>query len=152
MFKIGDFSRLSQVPVKTLRYYDEIGLLRPIHIDPFTSYRYYALSQLTRLNRILVLKDLGFSLEQIAQLLAEEMPTTQIRGMLRLKQAELQRQLAEDQARLARIEARLRQIEGGDQMPTHDVVIKHVPSQTVASLRETIPTYSDVKLTLMKLF
>jgi len=45
MFKIGDFSRISQVSVKTLRYYDEIGLLKPAHVDRFTGYRYYSVDQ-----------------------------------------------------------------------------------------------------------
>ncbi len=58
MFKIGDFSRLSQVTVKALRYYDELGLLKPTHVDRFTGYRYYSATQLPRLNRILALKDL----------------------------------------------------------------------------------------------
>ena len=66
MIKIGSFSKLSLVPVKTLRYYDEIGLLKPVEVDRFTAYRYYSVDQLPRLNRILALKDLGFSLEHIA--------------------------------------------------------------------------------------
>jgi len=69
MIKIGDFARLSQVSIVTLRHYDEIGLLTPVAVDTATGYRYYAVAQLTRLNRILALKDLGFSLEQIDQLL-----------------------------------------------------------------------------------
>ncbi|MBE9472709.1 MAG: MerR family transcriptional regulator, partial [Chloroflexi bacterium] len=73
MFKIGDFSRISQVSVKTLRYYDEIGLLKPAHVDRFTGYRYYSVDQSPRLNRILALKDLGLSLEQIARLLDGEL-------------------------------------------------------------------------------
>jgi DNA-binding transcriptional MerR regulator len=68
MLKIGDFSRLSLASVKALRYYDELGLLRPARVDELTGYRYYSASQLTRLNRILVLKDLGLSLQQIALL------------------------------------------------------------------------------------
>ena len=70
MLKIGYFARISQVTVKTLHHYDRIGLLKPAHVDPFTSYRYYTIDQLGQLNRILALKDLGLSLEQIAQLLA----------------------------------------------------------------------------------
>ena len=66
MLKIGDFSSLSQVSIKTLRYYDERGLLSPVHVDPETGYRYYSASQLSQLHRILALKDFGFSLEQIA--------------------------------------------------------------------------------------
>jgi DNA-binding transcriptional MerR regulator len=62
MFKIGEFSKFSQVTVKTLRYYDQIGLLKPAEVDRFTGYRYYSVDQLPRLNRILALKDLGLSL------------------------------------------------------------------------------------------
>ena len=64
MLKIGDFSKLSQVSIKALRLYDQIGLLKPTVVDNYTAYRYYSASQLPRLNRILAFKDLGFSLEQ----------------------------------------------------------------------------------------
>ena len=143
MFKIGDFSRISQVSVKTLRYYDEIGLLRPAQVDRFTGYRYYSVDQSHRLNRILALKDLGLSLEQIARLLDDELPPAQIRGMLRMRQMELEQQVREDQARLARVEARLRQIEQEDKMPTYDVVLKKVEPQTVVAIRDVISTYGD---------
>ena len=141
MFKIGDFSKLSKVTVKALRYYDEIGLLRPARIDRFTSYRYYSADQLPRLHRILALKDLGLSLEQIGLLLHEELPPEQIRGMLRLKQAEIQQNVRVEQERLARVEARLRQIEQEGRMPRQEVVIKKVEPQKVAALRDIIPTY-----------
>src|ERR1700720_1207341 len=111
MFKIGEFSKLVQVTVPTLRYYDQVGLLKPVHVDRFTSYRYYSASQLPRLNRILALKDLGFSLEQIAQTLDEGVSPEQLRGMLRLKRAELRQHIADEQARLARVEARLNDID-----------------------------------------
>ena len=74
MLKIGEFAHLSQVTVRTLRYYDEIGLLRPAHVDPWTGYRYYSQDQLSRLHRILTLKDLGLSLEQIEPLLDDDLP------------------------------------------------------------------------------
>ena len=141
MLKIGDLSKLSQVSVKTLRYYDEVGLLNPSQVDRFTGYRYYSIEQIPRLNRILAFKDLGFSLEQIARLLDENLPPAQIRGMLRLKQVEIQDQLEEEQARLRRIEARLRQIEQEDSMPTYDVVLKKVEPQTVISIRDTLPNF-----------
>lgn len=86
-----------------------------------------------RLNRILALKDLGLSLEQIATLLNDKLSAEQIRGMLRLKQLEVQERVGEEQARLARVEARLRQIEGEGKMPTYEVVIKKVPALRVAS-------------------
>ena len=64
--RIGDFSKLSRVSIKALRYYDQMGMLKPIDVDRSTGYRSYSVSQLPRLNRILALKDLGLSLEQIA--------------------------------------------------------------------------------------
>jgi effector-binding domain-containing protein len=140
MFKIGEFSRFSQVTVKTLRYYDQIGLLKPAETDRFTGYRYYSARQLPRINRILALKDLGLSLEQIALLLDEDLSPDQIRGMLRLKQVEIRQQVAEEQARLARVEWRLKQIEQEEMMPTQEVVVKKMPTQMVASVRDTVPT------------
>ncbi|HET8910910.1 MAG TPA: MerR family transcriptional regulator, partial [Ktedonobacteraceae bacterium] len=71
MLKIGEFAQVGQVSIATLRHYDQLGLLKPIALDPVSGYRYYALDQLPRLNRILVLKDLGFPLDQISQLLAK---------------------------------------------------------------------------------
>ena len=103
MFKIGDFSRLSMVSVKALRFYDKLGMLKPERVDEFTGYRYYSTSQLARLNRILAMKDMGLSLEQIALLLDNEPTPDQIRGMLLLKQSELQQQIIDSQARLVRI-------------------------------------------------
>lgn len=140
MFKIGEFSRFGMVTVKTLRHYDRLGLLRPEHVDPFTGYRYYSAAQLPRLNRILALKDLGLSLEQIASLLDGDLSPDQIRGMLRLKQAEVRRQVKEEQALLVRVEWRLQQIEQEEKMPAHEVVLKKVPALTIASVRDTVPT------------
>ncbi len=88
MLKIGDFSKLSQVSIQTLRHYDDLGLLKPAEVDRFTGYRYYSASQLPRLNRVLALKDLGFSLDQVARLVEEGVSPEQLRGMLRLRQAE----------------------------------------------------------------
>jgi DNA-binding transcriptional MerR regulator len=139
MLKIGEFSRFSQVTVKTLRYYDEIGLLKPAKVDRFTGYRYYSAQQLPRLNRILALKDLGLALDQIAQLLEGDLSPDQIRGMLRFKQIELEEQLQEEQARLRRVEQRLRRIEQEETMPMQEIALKQIPAQTVVSVRDTIP-------------
>lgn len=144
MLKIGDFSKLSQVSIKALRLYDQMGLLKPTQVDNSTAYRYYSASQLPRLNRILAFKDLGFSLEQILQLLDDKISPIQIRGMLRLKQAELQQHIQGETARLARVEARLKQIEQEDNMPDYEVVLKTIQPITVASVRETLPNYPAV--------
>jgi DNA-binding transcriptional MerR regulator len=135
VFKISDFSKLSQVSMRTLRYYDEIGLLKPVHVDSETGYRYYLVEQLSRLQRILALKDLGFELAQIVQLLDADLPAEQLRGMLRLKQLEIQQRVLAEQERLARVEARLKQLEPGGTKLIHEVALKKVRSQIVASSR-----------------
>lgn len=152
MFKIGEFSRLSQVTVKTLRHYDKLGLLKPAEVDRFTGYRYYSADQLPRLNRILALKGLGLSLEQIAQLLESDLPPAQIRGMLRLKQAEIQEQLQEEQAQLAQVEWRLRRIEQEESMPAQEVVLKNIPALQVVSVRDIVPTFGDTHQLYGELF
>jgi len=143
MLRIGDFSTLSQVTIKTLRYYDEQGLLHPAHVDMVTGYRYYAVSQLSSLHRILALRDLGFSLDQIGSILNDGVSAEQLRGMLLLRQVEQQAKVEEEQSRLARLQARLSLIEK-EQSMGNEVVIKHVPAQWIASVRETIPNYPSV--------
>jgi DNA-binding transcriptional MerR regulator len=143
MLKIGDFSRLAQVSIKMLRHYDDMGLLKPAHIDRFTGYRYYILDQLPRINRILALKDLGLSLEQIAQMLEADLKTDAVGEMLRLKLADLHQQLVETEARLTRIENRLRQIELEDKMPDYEIVLKKVEAQRVLSIREIVSTHIE---------
>jgi DNA-binding transcriptional MerR regulator len=144
MIKIGDFARLSQVSVVTLRHYDDCGLLPPVHVDRATGYRYYSVAQLPRLHRILALKDLGFSLDQIDQVLDGGITLDRLRGMLTLKQAQVEQQIATEQGRLARITTRLRQIELEDTMPDYEVVLKTVPSVRIAARRVTIPTNDQV--------
>lgn len=144
MFKIGEFARISRVPVKTLRYYDEIGLLTPAEVDRFTGYRYYSASQLARLNRILTFKDLGLSLEQIAQLLDEALTVEQIRGMLRLRQAEITQEMEEAQGRLARLEIRIRQIEQEGLMSAAEVTYKTIEPLTILSIREVVPSVDQM--------
>lgn len=144
MLQIGDFSQLAQISIKTLRYYDEIGLLKPKFIDPQTHYRYYGVDQLPRLNRIVALKEIGFALDQILRLLNEEVSSDQLKGMLKLRQAEAEQAMQAELARLARIQARLDQIEREGQPSKYDVIIKTVPTVTIAYTRQIIPTYADV--------
>jgi DNA-binding transcriptional MerR regulator len=151
MFRIGDFSRLTQVTVKALRHYDDLGLLKPAHVDPVTGYRSYAGAQVPRLNRILALKDLGLSLEQIGEFLDSDLSPTQLRALLLVKQAETQSAIAAEEERLARIEARLRQIEFGSE-PPYDVVVKRIAAQRVASIRRVIPSRTAIGSLFRELF
>jgi predicted transcriptional regulator YdeE/DNA-binding transcriptional MerR regulator len=130
MIKIGDFSKLAHVSIKTLHHYDERGLLKPVHVDRYSGYRYYEIGQLSRLNRILALKDLGLSLDQVVGLLREDLSTAEMRGMLRLKQMELATAVEEEQARLLRVEQRLRQLEMDGSLLHSEIAVKAVPAQT----------------------
>lgn len=126
MLKIGEFSQLAQVTVKTLHHYDDVNLLNPARIDNFTNYRYYTLEQLPRVHRILALRDMGLSLEQIRLMLENELPLDEIKGMLRLKRAEAQEQMREVRQQLAMIEFRLHMIEAETNFPQLDVVVKNL--------------------------
>ncbi len=112
--------------MKTLRYYHQIGLLEPSRADSFTGYRYYTAVQLARLNHILALKDLDFSLDQIRQMLDDDLSPGQIRGLLRLKRAEITRQIEADQARLARLDSRLTQIEKEAKIPRYKIPLRQL--------------------------
>jgi DNA-binding transcriptional MerR regulator len=143
MIKIGDFARLGRVSVVTLGYYDDVGLLRPVAVDPFTAYRYYSASQLARLNRIIALKDLGFSLKQIEQVL-DGLTLEQLAGMLKMKQAQSRQLVADEQARLTRIAARLKQIEMEETMSDYEVILKDTPAVLIAARQVTVPTNDQV--------
>jgi DNA-binding transcriptional MerR regulator len=146
MFKIGTFSQLTGVTIIALRYYDRVGLLKPAEVDTFTGYRYYTVNQIDRLNRILAFKDLGLSLEDIGRMLNENLSIAEMRGMLRLKQAQLRQTIDEEQARLQRVEARLHQIEREGKLPAHEVVVREVAAQRVLSYREILPTPREISL------
>ena len=137
MLKIGVFASMAQVSIKCLRHYDDIGLLRPVEVDRTSGYRYYSVDQLPRLHRILALKDLGFSLEEITQLIDAPLSNVQLREMLKSRQSELERRVREEQERLARLEAHLQLMDSHSQAPSYDVILKSMPSQLVASLPQT---------------
>ena len=126
MLNIGDFARLGQVSPRTLRHYGALGILEPAHVDPATGYRYYELRQLVDLRRVLALRDLGIGLEPIREFLKADggVSIEQLRGMLRLREAELSASIAEQRDRLRRVAALLAALERGDVMRTIDVVVK----------------------------
>jgi DNA-binding transcriptional MerR regulator len=142
MFLTGEFSQISRVSKRLLHYYDEIGLLKPAHIDAHTGYRYYSARQLPRLNRILALKDLGLSLDSIAGMMQADVSDAEIHGMLLLKKAEVEQTLLEEAQRLRRIEARLQQNQLADE--ALDVVVKSIPAQLFLSIRAILPSPEEM--------
>lgn len=134
---IGDFARLGQVSVRMLRHYDQIGLLRPDNVDCSTSYRWYSPEQLFVLNRIVALKNLGLSLEEVGRIMTDLVGAEELRGMLRLRRTELEHEQRAAGIRLAAVESRLRMIEKENDMSA-DYVVKQIPSVRLAALTDTL--------------
>lgn len=134
MFSIGEFARHGRVSVRMLRHYDAIGLLRPACVDPVTGYRSYQASQLAELNRVIALKELGFTLQQVQAIMAEQVSVAELRGMLRLRRAEIQAQIEAETIRLARVQARLLTIEDEGRAPSDAVVVKRLAPVRVGEL------------------
>lgn len=148
MFTVGEFSQLAQVSKRLLRYYDQIDLLKPVHTDPLTGYRYYSPEQMPDLNRILALKDLGLSLGQIRQVLSDHVTLDEMQGMLLLKKAEIEQQLQNELQRIRSIESRLQAIRSAQQPDSMNVVMKTVPAQPVLSVRAIVETF-DVGMKIL---
>ena len=145
MFSIGEFARLGGVSVRTLRHYDEIGLLRPATVDPDTGYRGYSAAQLRQLNRIMALKELGLSLTQARRLL-DGVTLGELRGMLILRRAQLEHELEEHKNQLLGVEARLRSIAQEDAMPADDIVTKRIPAIGVVVIAGQAPGFGAANI------
>ena len=142
LLKIGDFSKLSRISVRMLRHYDEIGLLRPVFVDQFTDYRYYAENQLPIVGRITALKDMGFRLAEINSLLALYDDKDALDAHLAAQQKTLEA-LAEDTAqRLRLIETARRRLRKDEPM-NYNVTLRTLPERYCATVRMTIPRYQD---------
>jgi DNA-binding transcriptional MerR regulator len=143
MLKIGDFSKLTRISIRMLRHYDEIGLLKPDSIDTFTGYRYYSAAQLPVANRVTTLKNMGFSLAVISEIMSQYHDAGQVKRHLQIKLAEVKEQLEQTQYRLNSLEATIKRLGKDDTAMKYDVSYKEIPERYVASLRRIISTYQD---------
>lgn len=144
MLRIGEFARLGEVSIKLVRHYDEIGLLPAHAIDPNTGYRYYSVTQLTRLNQLRVYRSLGFSLKEIRTLLREDAPSEQLREMLTRRRDNLRTKMDVERARFEEVEARIAQIDGDRRRLPFQITIRSVDMSVAVSLRRTCGSYDDV--------
>ena len=134
LYKIGMFAAMNHVTVKTLRFYEEQGLLMPALIHPETGYRYYTLSQMAVLHQITALKLAGFTLEEIADINSgadEEAVLLKKKAELLAKIADLTRQIAVVDSYLSKKKTRL----------SAPVLIKTIPETTVAFMRIRLESY-----------
>ena len=143
MLSIGEFARLGQVSPRTIRHYGDVGILEAAHVDPATGYRSYELRQLADLRRILALRELGVGLDQIRALLGSDgdLSVEELRGMLRLREAEISVSIAEQQAQLRRVAHHLDALERGAVMRTIDMVVKKIEGVRVAETTGVSPGF-----------
>ncbi len=135
MFRIGEFSKMSKTTIKALRYYDEVGLLKPEHIDDFTGYRFYTTRQLFALHHIHSLRQVGLSIDEIRQVLSG----THLTEILEKRRTELLAELTQRQDQLTRIDFMLQYKE--DLTMIYVATIKELPACTVYSKCLTAPSY-----------
>ena len=145
MFRIGDFSRIARVSCRLLRYYDEIGLLKPAVVDHSTGYRFYTASQLPQLNRILVLKELGLNLDQVSKIVDERVSVAELRAMLQIRRSDVEQAIAAESERLRQIESRIALIEVDGQRAVDDVVIRSEPARPILSVRSAVPSFAAAR-------
>lgn len=139
MFRIGEFSKLTQVSVRMLRYYDEAGLLKPAEVDRWTGHRLYSVEQIPRLDRIRYLRDSGFQVSEIA--LALEMDDHALLAALDKKCLEIEQAIQKEQERLLKIAVAKEEIQGSKSELHYHISMKSIPACQVLSLRRTVPTY-----------
>lgn len=142
MFTTTEFARIGMVSVRMLRCYEATGLLLPRLVDPVTARGCYEANQLPRLNRILALTDLGFTLPQVWAILETEVSESELRGMLRLRRAELTAKITAETARLERVEVRLATIAKEGYLPRNEVVTKEVAPIRIAELAAIADNYA----------
>ena len=136
MFRIGEFSKLAQVSIRMLRYYDEVGLLTPAEVDKWTGHRLYSVKQIPRLNKILYLRDSGLNVSEIA--LALTMDEQSLLAQLDKKRIEIENAIQAEQEKLRKIELTKSEIQGGKGELHYNISVKSIPAYQVLSLRENV--------------
>lgn len=138
MLKIGLFSKLSLTTIKTLRYYEQEHLLMPAYIDKFTGYRYYETYQLLELNKIISLRQLGLSIEDIKDIMAG----SSLEQHLEKRKEVLKQELAVSKMQLTRIENILENKES--ESMKREVIVKELPAYTVFYKEGVLSSYADI--------
>ncbi|SDM58134.1 MerR family transcriptional regulator [Allokutzneria albata] len=144
MLSIGELAGRTGVSVRMLRHYDAVGLVLPERVDPATAYRWYSESQVGRVNSVVALKRLGFTLEQCRAALDDRVGAERLTAMLRLRQEELEARIAADSRRLAEVRRRLRAIERGQVMTDDTLCLGPLPALRLAGLSAEVNDTSEI--------
>ena len=153
MFKIGEFSQLVRVSPRMLRHYEKNGLFHPAEIDKINGYRLYSANQIPLLMRIIALRDMGFSINDIGDIIDRFEEKDYIQKVFQLKSDEIHEKINEEKNKIERLIYALDRADVGNYtMTCQEVVVKEIPKIKVLSLREVLPDYSYQELLWEKLY
>ena len=138
MFSIGVFSKINKVTTKTLRYYEDVGLLKPGYVDEVTKYRSYTTDQLPKLHEIITLKQMGLSINEIKKVIDEP---KEIENILVSKEKEILDIIKEEEYKLLRLRSYISNLKGDKGMK--NIIIKSLPKVKVASMRRIVNSYNE---------
>ena len=142
MLKIGLFSKLSRVSIRMLRYYDEMGLLRPAYIDPDSDYRYYREDQLQTVGWITALRDMGFSLADVRRMSQLGRDAEALAPFFAARRRELQAETAKTAQQLLLLDTAEKRL-GKEDFMQYNITIKTIPARYAACVHTVIPRYQD---------
>lgn len=151
MFKIGDFSKLTNVTVRALHHYEELGILIPDEVDTFTSYRYYSAQQVEVVNKIKALQLIGLPLKVIKEVIQND-DMTLLEQHYELRESEIQTELEELKNKQTMIKMYKQKMKEGNNMEKYNVTLKEMPKRKVMSIREVISSYNDEGTLWMALY
>ncbi|HIW64256.1 MAG TPA: MerR family transcriptional regulator [Candidatus Stackebrandtia excrementipullorum] len=152
MLSIGELARRTRVSVRMLRHYDELGLVKPHRVDPATGYRWYSASQVGRVDSLVALKELGFTLAECRAILDENVTVEQLHGMLRRRHAELDDRIRADLRRLDEVGRRLRSIERGLTMTNRMLRLTPLPALRLLQVRTEVNDTTEISRVTGPLF
>lgn len=140
MFKIGEFSKLTQVSIRMLRYYDEIGLLKPAYVDLYTGYRMYSADQIPSLQKIILLRDSKFNISEIKNIILNN-KEIEIINELEKKKIQINKEIEMERRRIEKIDNAIEEIKNNNFEIQYNVNFKRVDKVCILSTRDIIPTY-----------
>ena len=142
MFKIGEFSKVSNVTVRALHHYEELGILLPEKIDDKTNYHYYSAHQLAKVNKIKMLQQIGLSLKEIKDVLqSDDMKV--LESYYDIRESEIQKELDKLKKNQAIVKVFKEKMKEGRYLEKYNVDIRHIPKRKVMGIRKIVPSFND---------
>ncbi|HEY9292750.1 MAG TPA: MerR family transcriptional regulator [Microlunatus sp.] len=146
MYTIGEFASIGRVTLRLLRYYDEIGLLRPARVDAASGYRWYAPEQAATLTRVLQLRDFGLRLDDITKIITGQLDQSAEQALLFAARDALRTEIEQNRIRLERLDGYLHSIRGEAVEPIIAAKIIGIDPQRVAFATERAAGWGPVNI------